>query len=208
MTQKSNEAAYKVAMTGLLAALSYVVFTYGQIKISLPGGDATSIHLGNAVCVLGALLVGGFYGGLGGAIGMTIGDLMDPIYIAYAPKTFFCKFFIGLIAGFVAHRIGKIDKSNDKGHIFRFTVLAAVAGLLFNVIADPLIGYYYKLWIMGKPAAELTLAWNVASTSINAVTSAIVSVAVYGALRPALKKAGLFEALSAEPQIRGNRAGI
>ena len=73
MANKSNQA-YKIAMVGLLAALSYVVFTYGQVKITLPGGDATSIHLGNAVCVIGALLVGGFYGGLGGAIGMTIGD--------------------------------------------------------------------------------------------------------------------------------------
>ncbi len=195
MTQKSNHA-YKVAMVGLLAALSYVVFSYGQIKITLPGGDATSIHLGNAVCVLGALLVGGFYGGLGGAIGMTIGDLLDPVYIVYAPKTFICKLCIGLIAGFVAHRIGKIDKSNDRGHVFRFTVAAAVAGLLFNVIADPLIGYYYKLWIIGKPAAELTLAWNVAATSINAVTSAIVSVVVYMSLRPALRKAGILTAVS------------
>ena len=69
MANKSNQA-YKIAMVGLLAALSYVVFTYGQVKITLPGGDATSIHLGNAVCVIGAHLVGGFYGGLGGAIGM------------------------------------------------------------------------------------------------------------------------------------------
>ena len=196
MTQKKQ--SYKVAMVGLLAALSYVVFTYGQIKITLPGGDATSIHLGNAVCVLGALLVGGLYGGLGGAIGMTIGDLLDPVYIVYAPKTFLCKLCIGLIAGFVAHRIGKIDKSTDRSHILTFTIAAAVAGLLFNVIADLLIGYYYKLWIIGKPAAELTLAWNVAATSINAVTSAIVSVAVYMALRPALKKAGILSAVSAE----------
>jgi len=194
MTQKLNHA-YKVAMIGLLAALSYVVFTFGQIKITLPGGDATSIHLGNAVCVLGALLVGGLYGGLGGAIGMTIGDLFDPVYVVYAPKTFICKLCIGLITGLVAHKIGKIDQSRDQKHILKFTILAAVLGLLFNVIADPLIGYYYKLWIIGKPAAELTLAWNVASTSINAVTSAIVSVAVYTAVRPALKKAGLLAAV-------------
>lgn len=86
-----NERVYKIVMTGLMAALSYVVFTFLQIKITLPGGDATSIHLGNAVCVLGALLLGGVYGGIGGAIGMTIGDLLDPVYITYAPKTFLIK---------------------------------------------------------------------------------------------------------------------
>ena len=84
-----NIKIQKLVMTGVIAALSYVVFTFLQIKITLPGGDATSIHLGNAVCVVGALLLGGFYGGLGGALGMTIGDLFDPVYILYAPKTFF-----------------------------------------------------------------------------------------------------------------------
>lgn len=186
-----NPKVYKIVMTGLMAALSYVVFTFFQIKITLPGGDQTSIHLGNAVCVLGALLLGGFYGGLGGAIGMAIGDLFDPKYVLYVPKTLVLKLCIGLITGLIAHKIGKISTSNDKKHVFTWTLLSAIGGLLFNVIFDPLVGYYYKLLILGKPAAELTLAWNVASTSINAVTSTIVAVVLYMALSPALKKAGL-----------------
>ena len=185
-----NDKTMKIVFTGLFAALSYVVFTFLQIKITLPGGDATSIHLGNAVCVLGALILGGFYGGLGGALGMTIGDLFDPIYILYAPKTFILKFCIGLITGFVAHRLGKINQQTEKSKILRWTILAAVSGLLFNVIFDPLVGYFYKLLILGKPAAELVLAWNVASTSINAVTSTIVSVVVYMAMRPVLLRSG------------------
>ena len=76
-----NEKLQKVVFTGVFAALSYVVFTFLQIKIQLPGGDATSIHLGNAVCVLGALILGGLYGGLGGSIGMTIGDLSTVYYL-------------------------------------------------------------------------------------------------------------------------------
>lgn len=193
-----NQLAQKIAMTGLMAALSYVVFTFLQIKIPLPGGDATSIHLGNAVCVLGALLLGGFWGGLGGAIGMTIGDLLDPIYVVYAPKTFLLKLCIGLITGLIAHRIGKITQETDHKKVLLTAALAAIGGLLFNVIFDPLVGYLYKLAILGKPAAELTLAWNVASTSINAVTSTIVSVAVYMALRPSLRRAGLFFTLGNE----------
>ena len=183
--------AQKIALTGLMAALSYVVFTFLQIKIFLPGGDATSIHLGNAVCVLGALLLGGVYGGVGGAIGMTIGDLLDPVYVVYAPKTFLLKLCIGLITGFIAHRLGKINTETDHRKVVIWSSVAAAGGLLFNVIFDPLAGYFYKLLILGKPAAEITLAWNVASTSINAVISLIVSVAVYMALRPAMKKTGL-----------------
>lgn len=191
-----NENILKLTLTGLIAALSYVVFTFLQIKIPLGPGDATSIHLGNAVCVLGALLLGGFYGGIGGALGMTIGDLFDPIYIVYAPKTFLLKLCIGLITGVIAHKFGKISISNDNRHVFKWTLLASIGGLLFNVIFDPIVGYFYKLLILGKPVAELTLAWNVAATSINAVTSTIVAVAVYMALRPALKKAGLFLTLN------------
>ncbi|MDU4890231.1 MAG: ECF transporter S component [Clostridium sp.] len=186
-----QEKTFKLVITALFAALSYVVFTFLQIKIPLPGGDATSIHLGNAVCVLGALILGGTYGGIGGALGMTIGDLFDPIYIVYAPKTFILKLCIGLITGVIAHRIGKISTSTDKGHVFRFTVLAAVGGLLFNVVFDPLIGYFYKLLILGKPAADITLAWNIGATSINAVISCIVAVAIYMALRPVLIRNGM-----------------
>ena len=186
-----NEKVYKLTITGLMAALSYVVFTFLQIKITLPGGDATSIHLGNAVCVLGALLLGSVYGGLGGAIGMTIGDLFDPIYVIYAPKTFILKFCIGLITGLIAHKFGKISTSNDTGHVFRFTLLAATVGMLFNVIFDPLLGYFYKLAIIGEPAAKVALVWNITATSINAVLSVIVSVIIYMALRPALRKSGL-----------------
>ena len=187
-----NEKLLKVVFTGLFAALSYVVFTFLQIKITLPGGGATSIHLGNAVCVLGALLLGGLYGGLGGAIGMTIGDLFDPVYILSAPKTFVMKLCIGLITGAIAHRLGHLSAETDNRKVLKWTILAAVGGLLFNAVFDPLVGYYYKILILGKPAAELTLAWNIASTAINSVTSTIVSVVVYAALRPALRKSGLF----------------
>lgn len=191
----------KLVLTGVFAALSYVVFTFLQIQIALPGGDATSIHLGNAVCVLGALLLGGVYGGLGGAIGMSIGDLFNPVYIAYAPKTFILKLCIGLVTGVIAHRLGHITTEKDNKKVLKWTIFAAVGGLLFNVIFDPLVGYFYKLVIMGKPAAELTLAWNIASTSINAVTSTIVSVAVYMALRPALKRSGMFLTVGRTKQL-------
>lgn len=189
----NNKKVYRLALTGLFAALSYVVFAFLQIKISLPGGDATSFHLGNAVVVLGALLIGGPLGGLAGAIGMSIGDLFDPVYLPYVPKTFILKLGIGLIAGAVAHGLGKINQQTDQKKVFYWSLAAAIAGLLFNCIFDPLVGYYYKLLLMGLPAAELSLAWNIGSTTTNAVISTIVSVLVYTLLRPALTKAGFMK---------------
>ena len=190
MRQK-GKSVYKIAMTGLLAALSYVAFTFLQIKIMLPGGDATSFHLGNTICVLGALLAGTMSGSLGGAIGMTIGDLLDPVYVIYAPKTFILKMLIGLIAGGIAHGIGHINQQKDRGKILRLAVIASVCGLGFNVIADPLLGYVYKVLIIGQPAAQVALTWNFITTGSNAVISAVAAVILYMALRPVFAKAGL-----------------
>ena len=194
-TMKTNSTVMKIAQTALFAALCYVIFTYLQIKIPMPGGDATSIHLGNAFCVLAALLLGGWYGGLAGAIGMGIADVMDPIYITGAPKTFILKFCIGLITGLVAHKIAKINESTDKKYIFKWSLLASVAGLAFNVIADPIVGYFYKQYILGQPQqmAEVLAKWSAAATFVNAVLSTIVVVIIYNALRPALAKSGMLE---------------
>ena len=191
--EKKNETMIKLAQTALVAALCYVTFTFLQIKIPMPGGDATSLHLGNAVCVLGALLLGGWYGGLAGAIGMSIADIMDPVYITVAPKTFVLKLCIGLIVGLVAHRIVRINESSDKKYVLRWSVIASVAGLGFNVIADPLVGYFYKQWILGQPQemAEVLAKWSTATTFVNAVVSVILVGVVYNALRPVLLRSGL-----------------
>ena len=183
----------KLAQTALLAALCFVSFTFLQIKIPMPGGDATSLQIGNAFCVLGALLLGGWYGGLAGAIGMTIADLMDPIYITGAPKTFFLKLCIGLIVGLVAHHIAKINDSTDKKYVFKWSLIASIAGLSFNVIADPIVGYFYKQYILGQPQkmAEVLAKWSAATTFVNAVVSVILVVFIYNAVRPILLRSGL-----------------
>ena len=187
----------KLAQTALLAALCFVSFTFLQIKIPMPGGDATSLHIGNAFCVLGALLLGGWYGGLAGAIGMTIADLMDPIYITGAPKTFFLKLCIGLIVGLVAHHIAKINDSTDKKYVFKWSLIASIAGLSFNVIADPIVGYFYKQYILGQPQkmAEVLAKWSAATTFVNAVVSVILVVFIYNAVRPILLRSGLLVSL-------------
>ena len=182
--EKRNQTVLKLAQTALLAALCFVSFTFLQIKIPMPGGDATSIHIGNAFCVLAALLLGGFYGGLSGAVGMTIADIMDPVYLPGAPKTFVLKLCIGLIVGLVAHRAAKINESTDKKYIFRWSVIASVAGLGFNVAADPVAGYFYKQYVLGQPQqmAEVLAKWSAAATFVNAVVSTVLVAFLYNVL--------------------------
>ena len=198
--ERRNETVIKLAQTALMAALCYVAFAYLKINIPMPGGDATALHIGNAFCVLGALILGGWYGGLAGAVGMTIADLMDPVYITVAPKTFVLKLCIGLIVGLVAHRIAKINESTDRKYVLRWSVIASVAGLGFNVISDPIVGYSYKMYILGQPQemAEVLAKWSTASTFVNAVVSTILVGVLYNALRPVLLKSGLIRTVKAK----------
>jgi len=189
-----NQRVLKLVITGLMAALCYVAFAYIKIPIPVPGGDAVALHIGNAFCVLAALLLGGVYGGLAGSLGMTIADLLDPTYITSAPKTFILKFCIGLISGFVAHRIAHITESKNKAYVFRWTLIASICGLGFNVIMDPVVGYFYKNYILGveSSAAKIMSTWAAGVTAINAAVGTIVVVAVYIAIRPALQGTGLY----------------
>jgi len=191
----SKNMTMRISLIGLFAALSYSVFRFGKIDIPLPGGDATSFHLGNSICVLGALLMGEFYGGLGGSIGMTIGDLFEPKYVVHAPRTFILKLGIGFVTGIVAHKIGKIGTLNSEKDRYKWTIISASSGMLFNVIFAPIASYYYRLLILGRPAAELTISFNILTTTVNAVASVIVTVIVYPPLRRAIKKAGLLQGI-------------
>ncbi len=202
--KQQNSTILKLAETALFAALSYVAFTFLQIRIPVPGGDATSLHIGNAFCVLGALLLGGWYGGIAGALGMTLADLMDPVYITVAPKTFVLKLCIGLITGLVAHRIAKINESTDRKYVFRWSIIASVCGLGFNVIADPIVGFFYKQYVLGQPQ-ELAAAlakMSAAATLVNAVVSVVLVGVVYNAVRPALIKMQILELHQRKPHLQ------
>jgi len=192
---KRDSKPFKLVLTGLMAALCYVSFTFLKIPIPVPSGTGyTALHIGNAFCVLAALIMGGTYGGLAGSIGMTISDLTDPVYVVSAPKTFVLKFLIGYIAGTVAHKCGHITAEHDKKYVLKWSLLSSLAGLLFNVAADPFVGYLYKRFLLGMDAdaSKIMAAWDAGASLINALVGTVVVVAVYAALRPVLKKTGLF----------------
>lgn len=195
ITYTSSEQIKRLAQAALFAALSYIMFTYFKIDINLPGGS-TAFHLGNTFVVLAALLLGGPLGGMAGALGLTLADLTTQ-YVTSAPKTFFLKLCIGLITGFVAHKCFHISKITDKKKLAVATSVSAGAGLLFNVVADPLVGYFYKLYLFGIPqdASKALAKIATLTTGVNAALSLICAVLLYLALRPVLIKADLFTKL-------------
>ena len=191
-----NDHVYKLSMAALFAALCYIGFA--SFKIDIPvGTEKTAFHLGNVFCVLAALFIGPFWGGLSGAVGMTIADLTSG-YVTSAPKTFLLKLCIGLIAGFVAHKVFHISKESErKVPLSVATVLSCTAGMAFNVVADPVVGYFYKMYVLGVPqeAANIWAKMGAVTTLVNAVVAVIAATVFYLALRPALKRTYLLQAI-------------
>ena len=186
-----GETMRRLTYAGVFAAVTFVAFTFLSIPIPTIGGSKVTVHVGNAFCVLGTLLLGTLYGSLGGAVGLTLADLFDPLYITQAPITFLIKLLMGLIVGGIAHKGFRLSHLHDRGAVLRAVAVASTAGLLFNALFDPLLRYFYKILILGKPAAEVSFAINFAVTAINSVVSLLLVVVLYVALVGPLKKMGL-----------------
>ena len=177
----------RLAQAALVAALSFVGYMIG-IPVSATG---TEIHLGNAVVVLGAFLLGGPLGGLSGAVGLSLADILKG-YATSAPKTFFLKMVIGIVAGLVSGKLMHIRDKEAKGQLTVALVSSAVA-LGVNTFLDPITGYFYKLYILGIPQEVATIWSKISSvaTLVNSVVCVIVVTIVWPLLYKGLKRAGL-----------------
>lgn len=176
-----NKKIQKLTTCAIIVALSYIGFQFLRIDIPV-GTERTAIHLGNAFVVIGAL-VEGYSGGLAGALGLTLADLTSG-YLTSAPKTFILKLVIGIITTLVAKAIRK------KGGYKEFTLalVSSIASLGFNVVLDPIFGYFYKTYIIGIPqdmAAALSKIGSL-TTLVNAIASILVVTVLWPALRKAL----------------------
>ena len=196
LPKRERVSTRTLSMAALFAALCYIGFTFCKIDIPV-GMEKTAFHLGNVFCVLAALFLGGFWGGMSGAIGMTIADLTTS-YVTSAPKTFLLKLGIGLIAGTIAHKFFHLSQNKArKVPLPVATALSCIGGMAFNIVADPLVGYFYKLYVLGVPqdAATIWAKIGAVTTSVNALVAVIVATILYLAARPALEKAKLLPKL-------------
>ncbi|MGN0999234.1 MAG: ECF transporter S component [Faecousia sp.] len=190
--QRQKISTRNLAMAAMFAALCYIGFAYLRIDIPV-GSEKTAFHLGNVFCVLAALFLGGMWGGLSGAVGLTLADLTSG-YVTSAPKTFLLKLCIGLIAGAVAHGVFHISREKlSHKHLVGATAASCAAGMAFNVVADPVVGYFYKVYVLGVPqdAANIWAKIGAVTTLVNAVIAVAAASVLYLALRPALEKSKL-----------------
>ena len=188
---KTKFTVQKISIIGIMAALSFVAYEFFRIPNVF--GTGSSFHLGNTFTALTAMLLDGVSGGLAGAIGLALADILagDP---GYAVTTFVLKFIIGITCGAVAHKVFKLREldKHTPGYLAK-VIVAAASGLLLNVFTDPFLGYFRNVYIFGQ---EYTIAKALTKitggvTFVNSVASTVCVVILYLALRPALERANL-----------------
>jgi len=119
---KEKKILIKIILTALFSALCFIGVL---IRIPLPTG--AFVHLGNMICILAALLIGGIYGGIAGSLGMGLFDLTHGYLGAGLLRTFILKFLMGLIAGLIFKLILK-----KKLNIKKLTIIfVSIIGLIF-----------------------------------------------------------------------------
>ena len=124
-----NNLLNKVVIIAMFSALA-CAGTFIQIR--MPAGDF--VHLGNFVMIIAALLLGGIAGGISGALGMGIYDI---IFYTSKPstilRTFILKFLIGFAVGTLFRLIIKKD-INSKKILYGLSVLFITIGIVFTVL--------------------------------------------------------------------------
>lgn len=190
---KKKFSIMEVTIIGVMAALAYVSYVFLKIPVSI-NGSTSSIHIGNLFPAVTALLLDGVSGGLAGAIGLSIADIVAGTP-HYAITTFILKYLIGITCGFVAHRLFRLKERSvkDGASYFVAVVVSAASGLALNIFTDPFLGYFRKLYIQGIPAdfADVLTKISGGVTAVNSLICTVLAVALYLVLRPALKRSQL-----------------
>ena len=127
-----NRKVYVTTFCGVAVAMNIVL---GIITSAL----GIPLYLDTLGTVLSAAILGPVPGIIVGALSNIITGL---IYSVSDIPFCLVNMAVGLIVGLVAHKIAKINESTDKKYVFKWSVIASIAGLAFNVIADPIVGYF------------------------------------------------------------------
>ncbi len=135
------------------------------------------VNAGDAVVLLGAFLLGPWWGALAAGLGSGLADLLAG-YAMYAPGTFVIKALMALCAGSLLNRLG-MKKPNPAA------VLAGCAAELIMVG-----GYWlYECFLLGYGAAAIG---GVPFNLLQGVFGAAAGAALFGAISRYPDAAGFF----------------
>ena len=184
-----NENITKLTLAAMFAALAFICFSYLRIEVPMGGGMTGKIYIGHAFIILSAMLLGAKYGGLAGAVGLSLADILAG-YITSAPPTFVAKFLLGLAASVMAHQLFHINNITNKKRLYIVSSLAGSFACIVNVITEPVIRYFFKVYIMGypEPVSYLSAVNCAISMAISAIPSVILATFLYVTFRERILK--------------------
>lgn len=179
-----DEKILKLTLASMLAALAFICFTYLRIEIPMGGGMSGKIYIGAAFILLSAFLLGPRWGGLTGAIGLSLGDVLVG-YATSSPPTFLAKLIFGLACGFMAHQILHLAAAKTRRQMYIRTIAAGVFACLVNVLTEPVIRWAFKVYILGLPEqiAYLSAVNCAISMAINSLPSIFAATCLYAAAK-------------------------
>lgn len=187
MTQSRNKT-FRICFIGLMAA---IVFVVNYFRIPFMG---TQLHMTNALCVLCGLLFGPSAGFLAAGLGSGLYDIVGG-YGAECVITFINKGAIALVAGLIGYHAARRDHATGADHAK--VILGSILGALSYVALYMLKTYLAGRFIDGLPSDAITakLISKFPGSMMNAVFAFIVAPILLGAIKPALKRAGLYDKL-------------
>ncbi|MBR5251010.1 MAG: ECF transporter S component, partial [Clostridia bacterium] len=171
----------KIALTALMSALIFVCTAY--LIIPLPYGY---VNFGDTVILITSALLGPFAGGICGALGAGLADLVTG-YVMYMPFTVVIKFAEGVLFGFLF----KLVKKNKKFYFF--------GTLLSLILSTFLMGFGYfisniLLFDVSVAIADVVYECIQAGASVVIAMTALLSISHIDyfvknfSLRPIFKK--------------------
>ena len=189
MEQKNQFDVRAIALTGILAAMVFVLTKFASIPIPSPLGK-TALSLGNTMCILAAFLFGPLTGGLAAGVGNALVDLLDPAWASQFWITFINKFLMAFVAGLVMHKV-KLGRENVR--VWFAGILGALTYCVLYLTKNILEGILLRGFTWEVTIAE-TLATKLPVTLTNGVIAVICASLLYFILKQPLRKAHVLKA--------------
>ena len=189
MEQKKFFTVRNIALIGILAAMIFALTKFVSIPIPSPLGK-TALSVGNAMCILSALLFGPVTGGLAAGVGNALVDLLDPVWASEFWITFINKFLMTFVAGLVMHKV-KLGSENVR--IWFAGLLGALTYSLLYITKNIILGVIKQGFTLEVAIVE-TLTLKLPVSLANGVIAVICAGLLYIILKQPLRKAHVLPA--------------
>lgn len=184
---KSNsQKTYLISCIGVLSAM-----VFATNFLSIPIGEIARLHMGNVMCILAGVVLGGVPGGLCAGLGGFFYDLTNPLYASEALITFGTKFFLGFFAGVIAHSY------KSKGENFGKNLIGGIVGSVAYIILYLGKNFIIDYYLVKNPLETVLtkISIRAASSTVNAIVAVVIATILAPVFIKAMKQSGIYQKL-------------